>query len=581
MKRVVLFAAVALFLLVPFCFALEITPYMIEELDATVTQRAFGTVSGDVSSNDELDIEFVTFSRQEGQEIISQEAQMDFGGKDVEGIFEERNGNRVAVFEVKDLSAYGSEFEISIRTRIDRKAGLEIGDDYNLSLPAADYRELLLPTAFIESSDPELVSKAGIEFTSDSAIESVRQIAEWVNRNITYDFNNYYSETYSAKHTYEKRAGVCDEFANLTAAFLRIKGLPVKYVSGISFDGRNFGNHGWLKVYLNNSWYGVDSTYGEAFFLDAAHLELMEGADANENKALRWTTLSRKPINVEIMLEEQPDVEVNSVKRFSGLTEVSAEIPEKVYPLHEYDLNILIRNVSGERIMIPARLELHRDFIYSGKDNIILLEKDAEETLTRKVKNTAELKPGNYLTYNAFLITPDGEDEFSVSVFYSAEEAEITPAAEVREILPSIDYDSNILGIRIMLSNSGGADSVVSGELKYKEESLGTFSRSIGKGTTEEVRLTVEGIRAGNYSLVIELDGRTKTFTVYVPEKRGDLPVVKEEGKPPDDAAKQEEVTGRLPFPEEMLPYAVLGGVVVLALVTVLLLARKRFGLKE
>jgi len=162
-----------------------------------------------------------------------------------------------------------------------------------------------------------------IEFNSNSEIETISEITEWVNTNIQYDFENYYNGVYSAKQTYNSGAGVCDEFANLTAAFMRIKGIPARYVTGISYDGERFGLHGWIEVYLpNTGWIGVDSTYGEAGYVDAAHFAIAKTFWCEQSN---WFfSKNKKQEKITIQSEPSLDVKLNSIEFFDNL--INAEI---------------------------------------------------------------------------------------------------------------------------------------------------------------------------------------------------------------------------------------------------------------
>ncbi len=523
----------SLLLLSSFSFSLEMNPYSIKELDATVTQIAFGSISGQISRGDELTIEFITFNDKEMQDIKSQNAEMRIGTDIIEGKLEKQNSNRIAVFEIDDLYEYkdATEFELEIKTRIVRQAEFEVGRDHNLLEEITDFPLFKGPTKNIESKDPDLISKASIEFTKDSGIETIREIAEWVKRNITYDYANYYHGTYSAKHTYEVRAGVCDEFANLTAVFLRIKGIPVKYVSGISFDGKKFGNHGWLKAYLPEKWYSVDSTYGEAFFLDAAHLEMVESNDAEEISDIRIETKSLKGIKTDITIEE-PLIEVNSVKQFEGLTEIELKVPERINQNEEFDFNVNIKNVSGKRLMIPVELTLHSDFDYSDNEQILVFEEDEEKELSWRMENRVGMNPGSYLTYSAFFKVPDHEEEFSVKVYYKSTQIIEKAEIEVEEIVPKIDYENNTLQLSILLVNKGNKDGELSGSLYYEEESLGNFEKTIDAGRRLEVKENIENFKSGTYTIELNI-GETLVYSVFVPEEPEDEIIVTRKDNPP------------------------------------------------
>src|SRR3989338_487330 len=287
--------------------ALAFRPSTIESMDLTVTLEAEGAFSGTVYAGDTLEIRFLTLNNSGTQQIQEIDEKLLIGEKVLKPTYKTEGSNKYAVFKIDKLIDYAAtpKFRIVTKARVKTQARLDSLVDYELSTPMkGPVEDFLVPSEYIESNDPELVSKAKLEFSANtSELETIRQVAEWVNTNITYDYDNYYNGIWSAKDTYQSRRGVCDEFANLTAAFMRAKGIPTLYVAGMSFDGERFGNHGWNEVYLGGTgWVGVDSTYGEAGYLDAAHLVLGKGLDANRLSNFSATTLSRKSIQVKAVL---------------------------------------------------------------------------------------------------------------------------------------------------------------------------------------------------------------------------------------------------------------------------------------
>lgn len=535
LARKVFFISILLLLVSAAVFSLETSPYRIKEFDVNLTQSAKVAVSGEISKNDELEIEFLAFKKNESQRIISEEAILESGGgKTIKGTFEDKNGNRAAVFAIKNLYDYrdNPEFTITLKTRLLRIAEIGVGEDYNLSTPAKDFKEFTKATKYIESTDPELVSKASLEFTSDSAVGTVKDIAEWVRKNIRYDMN-YYDKVYSAKETYMARAGVCDEFANLTAAFLRIKGIPAKYVSGISFDGKRFGNHGWLKAYLKGKWYSVDSTYGEAFFLDAAHFEISEASDAEDIGGLVTRTRSSKTLERNMEISGLPLVEINSATEFSGLLGTKIITPEKIYAGNEFDINAHIKNNSGKKIMVPIELKLHPDFEYDDAGKIIILEKDEEKNINWRVKNNSHLEPSTYLTYNAFFKSPEKDEEFPLKIYYSAiQEREAKSAIELEDISPKIDYENKILLLVMTMANKGSETGSFFGTLFYDDRNLGNFEGNVEGKASLAVEERVENFIPGKYTLTFFASGKTRSYSILVPEKQEEKIIVEETTKP-------------------------------------------------
>src|SRR3989344_1866589 len=217
-------------------YAIEFRPASAKAMDVTIQLRGSGTVTGLIEQNDHMDVLALTFKDSETIRVVSVEEKLRIGNDVLTPVRYQNEGeNKYAVFTINNLGKYGGnpKFDVEIDARLVSSAIFALGQDSKIRGVDGELRKFLDETKYIESNDQELRSKAALEFTSDSSLETIRQVSQWVNNNIEYDFANYYNGIWSAKQTYNSRAGVCDEFANLTAAFLRIKGLPARYVSGI------------------------------------------------------------------------------------------------------------------------------------------------------------------------------------------------------------------------------------------------------------------------------------------------------------------------------------------------------------
>ncbi|MCH2172557.1 transglutaminase family protein [Myxococcota bacterium] len=61
----------------------------------------------------------------------------------------------------------------------------------------------------------------------------------------------------------DQRSGVCQDFAHLTLAMLRLRGIPCRYVSGYLHTGAEVAqSHAWIEVYGESAgWVGFDPTH--------------------------------------------------------------------------------------------------------------------------------------------------------------------------------------------------------------------------------------------------------------------------------------------------------------------------------
>ncbi len=95
------------------------------------------------------------------------------------------------------------------------------------------------------------------------------------------------------------RAGVCQDFAHLLLAMLRMRGLPARYVSGYLMPRSTTepgaaaaeviggqASHAWTEVYLpGDGWFGLDPTLGQP--VDTRHVRVAYGRDYGDVAPVR------------------------------------------------------------------------------------------------------------------------------------------------------------------------------------------------------------------------------------------------------------------------------------------------------
>lgn len=122
-------------------------------------------------------------------------------------------------------------------------------------------------TEWLDFKDNTIVEKAKeITKNSKTDYEKVRAIYEWVIHNIYYDYDglNGITEIESdPAEVLKSKKGVCQGYANLTAAFLRNLGIPAIVASGngASPINKEDTNHGWNMVYADGRWIFLDTTW--------------------------------------------------------------------------------------------------------------------------------------------------------------------------------------------------------------------------------------------------------------------------------------------------------------------------------
>ena len=78
-----------------------------------------------------------------------------------------------------------------------------------------------------------------------------------------------------AADAFAQGAGVCQDFAHIMVALLRHKGIPARYVCGIT-EGEG-ATHAWAQAHIGGRWHGFDPTRGQA--CDDGYLMIACGRD--------------------------------------------------------------------------------------------------------------------------------------------------------------------------------------------------------------------------------------------------------------------------------------------------------------
>ncbi len=505
-------------------------PNSVDSMEVEAQIIATIELQGTPSSQDWMEVKALSFQDSETQSVKEIAEELRSGNQVFFPETRTENENRYAVFTVRNLVGLGPNpvFELRIRARIKTKSRIGLDKDYNLSRPIQEKNAFLLPSRYIESDSATLKSKAALEFQSDSELETVREITEWVNSNIEYDFENYYGKVYSAMETYQNRAGVCDEFANLTAAFLRIKGIPARYVSGISFDGNRFGNHGWVEAFLpNTGWIGVDSTYGEAGYLDGAHIALGKGLDNSELQNILVSMHTTNPSGIRIVSSiQEPKVEIKEKWFLEGLSKTGLQKMGKVKLNQPFEIRATIENKLGKNALLPATLSLHPDFLLENKNRVVWLGPFEKKELVWKAVSPSKGQEGYYTNYEARLQTPDQTIEETVSVYPDFFQPTEEKLLSIEDISPFISNQT--LELNITISNPSEKDQNIEFEFQQGNRTE-SFSKTIlanNRKTEQFVFLnTVPGEMELRVSGAIQ---KTYGILIPAPENPSEKPVVTE-----------------------------------------------------
>ena len=142
--------------------------------------------------------------------------------------------------------------------------------------------ELLEATTFVPRRE-EIVAQAHALVKSKSPAAAVIEVAGWVHEVMTYR-PGATGVHHSALDAWEAREGVCQDFAHLTLALLRVAGVPCRYVSGYLHPKADAGlrepvvgeSHAWIEAWTGG-WWGYDPT--NAIEVGERHVWVASGRD--------------------------------------------------------------------------------------------------------------------------------------------------------------------------------------------------------------------------------------------------------------------------------------------------------------
>lgn len=141
-----------------------------------------------------------------------------------------------------------------------------------LPINSEQVKAYLLPTAFEQSDDPELIDLANkIAGQEKNSWEAAKKINGWVYKNIQKVFTPDMS---NARQTLHSGKGDCGEHTALAVALLRAAGIPARSVTGLVYwpAGKAMGYHAWTEVFVGK-WVQMDPALGEDL-ADPSHIAL-------------------------------------------------------------------------------------------------------------------------------------------------------------------------------------------------------------------------------------------------------------------------------------------------------------------
>jgi tetratricopeptide (TPR) repeat protein len=156
----------------------------------------------------------------------------------------------------------------SFKKRLDKPAGP----------PARDAAAFLGSSEFFDPASPKL-RKIAAEVKGKDNAETVRNILEWMQKNITYKLQEktiVKSDFKNVEEIIDRGHAECKGYTTLFTALCRAAGVPARTVWGVLFVPGGFSSHNWDEVYIPGAgWVPVDPQKAETFgWLPLTHVRV-------------------------------------------------------------------------------------------------------------------------------------------------------------------------------------------------------------------------------------------------------------------------------------------------------------------
>jgi len=176
-----------------------------------------------------------------------------------------------------------------------------------LGVTDSEWYQYVRPSRYCESD--RLGPLARAEFAGLDDHELLAAVSSWVGSNISY-IPGSSRGTDGAISTLLARAGVCRDFAHLTAALLRANGIPARVVAVYApgLDPMDF--HAVVEVCVDHTWYVVDPT---CLAPRTSLVRIATGADASDTAFLNVVTGSVELVDVEVGAVVEPELPTDNV----------------------------------------------------------------------------------------------------------------------------------------------------------------------------------------------------------------------------------------------------------------------------
>ena len=190
----------------------------------------------------------------------------------------DKRGNAIIRTEWKNPSrAVDVSLSFTAETRTELKR-IDSSAPYPLTNVPSDLRDYLKPTQQVQSNDSGIQTKArSLVQDVTTEFDAVQRILTWV-----VDHMRYVTppKQYDALYSYKSGMGNCQNYSHLTAALMRVAGIPVRIVNGVTLKEpysintaqgeftfkMGQGRHSWIEVWFSDlGWVPFDPQQTELF----------------------------------------------------------------------------------------------------------------------------------------------------------------------------------------------------------------------------------------------------------------------------------------------------------------------------
>ena len=240
----------------------------------------------------------LSFAVSSAHEILQEEILVHAAGEQVEPV--ELAGNHgTRLHLVEGVGSGWLEVTYSATVDLTRPTGEQSGPEV-----LHDRWVFTRPSRYAESD--RLAPMAAQLFPSQSGLERVHAVAEWVNTHMAY-ISGASRGTDGAVDSILQAQGVCRDFAHVVVALLRALGTPARLVSVYAPGLRPMDFHAVAEVWVEGAWHIVDGT---RLAPREAMVRIATGRDAADTAFLTTrgglTTFNRQVVTAEIVQGDLP-----------------------------------------------------------------------------------------------------------------------------------------------------------------------------------------------------------------------------------------------------------------------------------